>query len=634
VLRDAAYALEHAHGRRIVHRELRPEQLRVTRASEGSEWAVTVTDLGIVRSAPPGEFRLEDPRFASPEEAAGTTVDSRSNVYSLGAILYALAAGRPPGSPFEPPSRFNPLISDELEAVILKAVARDPSRRHATAGALAADLARWIGDDAPVRPEPKATVQKPPPPKAIQKPRLLIGAGIAVALIVLVVVLSTGGKEPPLAPPPPKPVAEIVVAPTPPPPQPAAPREILRVLTTPPGAEVAIDGRRGGWKTPVVLTDKDVGPGAHEVEVALEGHASQRGSVVLAAEGGALLFERALAPEPPPVALRVKSVPPGAHVFVQGLLVGVSPMAVARKDAGWREVEVRVELPGHAAWSRQVETDGREVEAVLEPLPGRVAVEGAPAGARIHLFVLPEGVRDTKALLFLWSENAETLAQALKGPDAPLARERLKALALRPEPEIRERAGRLASGPAPPSPVAPLRSETADARGKVACELKAPGVYRLVATAVGHRDFVSGDLALGPGGSVTAKVEMPSLPPPPLPVAKPDPVPPPPAPKPAPPPPPPAPAPKPAPPPVPAPSSSVGEVSFVHAEYGVFVKLEAGAKVAADDALEATRKGEVVARLVVERVTAPEGLYPQGCAVCRVESGSAAPGDRVGRGKK
>jgi hypothetical protein len=69
----------------------------------------------------------------------------------------------------------------------------------------------------------------------------------------------------------------------------------------------------------------------------------------------------------------------------------------------------------------------------------------------------------------------------------------------------------------------------------------------------------------------------------------------------------------------------------VHSEYGVFVKLEGGGKVAVGDVLEAVRKEEPVARLKVERMTAPEKLYPNGCAVCKVEQGEPARGDSVRR---
>jgi hypothetical protein len=102
------------------------------------------------------------------------------------------------------------------------------------------------------------------------------------------------------------------------------------------------------------------------------------------------------------------------------------------------------------------------------------------------------------------------------------------------------------------------------------------------------------------------------------------------------PPPPPEPKPKPVepskPPPRPPPADRpIGVVQAVHPEYGVFVKLEGGTRPAAGEELEAVRDGQVVARLALDRITAPEKRYPQGCAVCRIVSGAASAGDAVRR---
>jgi serine/threonine protein kinase len=104
---------------------------------------------------------------------------------------------------------------------------------------------------------------------------------------------------------------------------------------------------------------------------------------------------------------------------------------------------------------------------------------------------------------------------------------------------------------------------------------------------------------------------------------------------PKPPPPKPAPVDPPKPPPPKAPTSrSVGILQSIHPEYGLFVKLDGGTAPATGEELEAVRDGQAVARLAVDRVTAPEKRYPQGCAICRLVSGSAAPGDAVRRVSK
>jgi hypothetical protein len=74
-----------------------------------------------------------------------------------------------------------------------------------------------------------------------------------------------------------------------------------------------------------------------------------------------------------------------------------------------------------------------------------------------------------------------------------------------------------------------------------------------------------------------------------------------------------------------------GVVQGNHPEYGLFVKLDGATKPAVGEELEAVRNGQVVARLAVERITAPEKRYPSGCAVCKVVSGTPAAGDGVRR---
>ncbi len=168
---QAAGALEHAHALGILHRDIKPGNLMVD--DGGHIW---VTDFGLARlegvADRPGGGGLTESgdrpgtlRYMSPEQAAGGRVlDPRSDVYSLGATLYELLAGRPAFDGTDraellrriahdepaPPRRLDPAIPRDLETIVGKAMAKEPERRYATAGELADDLGRFL-DDRPIR---------------------------------------------------------------------------------------------------------------------------------------------------------------------------------------------------------------------------------------------------------------------------------------------------------------------------------------------------------------------------------------------------------------------------------------------------------------------------------------------------
>jgi serine/threonine protein kinase len=171
----ATHAVAYAHSRRIIHRDLKPHNVLVGEFGEtlvidwglAKDLASDVADEPVAaptrQARPTGEGLtlqgdvMGTPSYMPPEQAAGAAVDERADVYALGAVLYHVLAAVPPyhDAPWEqllariaagPPRRIEllaPQLSDELAAIVHKAMARDPAARYRNAEELADDLERF-----------------------------------------------------------------------------------------------------------------------------------------------------------------------------------------------------------------------------------------------------------------------------------------------------------------------------------------------------------------------------------------------------------------------------------------------------------------------------------------------------------
>jgi tetratricopeptide (TPR) repeat protein len=163
---QACEAVHHAHMRGILHRDLKPANILIDDASQ-----VHVTDFGLAKwvendseMTQTGAI-LGTPAYMSPEQASGhrAAVTTASDVYGLGAVLYALLTGRAPFAgdsvvdtleavrkePPAPPSKINRRVPRDLETICLKCLEKEPRRRYASAAALAEELKSWL-DSRPI----------------------------------------------------------------------------------------------------------------------------------------------------------------------------------------------------------------------------------------------------------------------------------------------------------------------------------------------------------------------------------------------------------------------------------------------------------------------------------------------------
>ena len=223
IIEQIAAALDHAHEQDIIHRDVKPSNVLMDRR----QWALLM-DFGLAKMVG-GSVQLTasgvgvgTPAYMAPEQGQGEEIDHRADVYSLGVMLYEMLTGKVPfdaetplavvlkhiTAPLPMPRTVNPAIPEAVERVVLKAMAKEPDNRYATAGEMASALRHVVIEGgpgpeialpspeeliAPAKIEPEAEEPVVHAPARRKLPRWVYAAG-AVALLALVgVVLAAMG---------------------------------------------------------------------------------------------------------------------------------------------------------------------------------------------------------------------------------------------------------------------------------------------------------------------------------------------------------------------------------------------------------------------------------------------------------
>jgi len=213
--------LEHAHAAGLVHRDIKPGNLLL-----GEGGTVKIADFGIARAAETTRLTqmgsvLGTAAYLSPEQALGEEVTAAADIYSLGCVLYECLTGQTPyifdtlaelavkhrQEPIRPVRELRPEIPEELEAVVMRSLARNPEYRPTSAAALGQELAGAAPDDV-TRPLPRASgvraseVRTAPLQSPMRRDRrapiadrrIILGA-VMLLLVVAAIVIAVAGRS-------------------------------------------------------------------------------------------------------------------------------------------------------------------------------------------------------------------------------------------------------------------------------------------------------------------------------------------------------------------------------------------------------------------------------------------------------
>ena len=393
-----ARALDYAHRQGFVHRDVKPENILF-----GEDGVAQLTDFGIARAMSSGTrmtatgMSIGSPHYMSPEQARGQAVDGRSDLYSLGVVLYEMLTGRVPFdaadtfavaySHINDPAPELPRKLARWQPVLDRLLAKSPDDRFGSGGELAEDLASDALPRAPAtRVMPTGRDLSSPSRPQGPAPRLaalattrrgplaaLAGAALALAVVTIGYVALQDAAEPPAPPPPPAPQELPVLG----------GGALLVAETTPPGAEVLVDGELVG-ETP--LERADIRAGVREVTLRHPHYETVRMPDRNFEDGVALRVERVLTRGAG--RLTVTATPRDAWIEIDGQrLAERTPVTLEDLPAGTVQLTVGAAEHRPLTVAVDIPRDGlARLEPALEPIPfGSLTLDLEPADATVTL---------------------------------------------------------------------------------------------------------------------------------------------------------------------------------------------------------------------------------------------------------
>ena len=379
IAKQICAGLAAAHQLGIVHRDLKPHKIMIDRAGN-----VRIMDFGIARSAKSRGLTesgaiIGTPEYMSPEQALGDEVDIRSDIYSLGVVLFELVTGRVPFEgttavgvamkqktelPTEPMS-INAQIPQEFNNLILKCLEKDPKRRYQSADEVLEQIVRierGFPTTDSIRPEKRTSKEVP----TRRTPKFVIPGAVALAALILVAGLLifkpwewfSGGRDDR------KGADQNVVVKKDDKKGEEDEKLAVRsgsfeITSEPVGADVYLDDQLLG-KTPL---KQELASGSHKLRLALPGYKMRMADIAI--EAGKTFVETYVLE--PSYILLIKSVPTGARVKMDGKYVGTtgeaaleveSPGETCRlsfEKSGWQPLNVSLTLkPGENPVNRNL----------------------------------------------------------------------------------------------------------------------------------------------------------------------------------------------------------------------------------------------------------------------------------------